>query len=175
MRGGVKTWPVARPDTNDARALPLKRCLMRQSHATKPAAANALRACTATQVHTIVTLPSDRLPEKLTYHPVKTHLFHIVTSSMHANIGTPGAVQAVCIIHLNIYASNSTKSATINSICGIAQRQRTGIGLRAYEHSSTKRSTTRSPHETQRCPIESVCDAVDQPCLPDGPLPFRRS
>ncbi|OXI65524.1 hypothetical protein DF153_33030 [Burkholderia cenocepacia] len=37
-------------------------------------------------------------------------------------------------VRLNIYASNNSKSATINSICGIAQRQRTGIRLRPLIH-----------------------------------------
>ncbi|RQS18953.1 hypothetical protein DIE03_35390 [Burkholderia sp. Bp8992] len=58
----------------------------------------------------------------------------MVASSTRATIGPPGALRAVCIVHLNIYAANYSKSATINSICGIAQRQRTGIRLRALIH-----------------------------------------
>ncbi|RXV68539.1 hypothetical protein D1006_25625 [Burkholderia stabilis] len=57
-----------------------------------------------------------------------------MTSSTCAKIGPPGAIRAVCIVHLNIYAANTLKSATINSKCGIAQRQRTGIRLRALIH-----------------------------------------
>ncbi|MPV60448.1 hypothetical protein CFB46_19265 [Burkholderia sp. HI2761] len=45
-----------------------------------------------------------------------------------------GADRAVCIVRLNIYALNYSKSATINSKCGIAQRQRTGIRLRPLIH-----------------------------------------
>ncbi|PHP86225.1 hypothetical protein CFB52_028500 [Burkholderia sp. AU18528] len=44
------------------------------------------------------------------------------------------AAPAVCIVHLNIDAANYSKSATINSRCGIAQRQRTGIRLRPLIH-----------------------------------------
>ncbi|RQS67560.1 hypothetical protein DF032_35355 [Burkholderia seminalis] len=55
-------------------------------------------------------------------------------SSARATIGPPGAFPAVGIVHLNIYAANHSKSATINSRCGIAQRQRTGIRLRALIH-----------------------------------------
>ncbi|OXI31766.1 hypothetical protein CFB89_16815 [Burkholderia sp. AU16741] len=57
-----------------------------------------------------------------------------MASSTHATLAWPRAVQAVYLVHLNIYASNNSKSATINSICGIAQRQRTGIRLRPLIH-----------------------------------------
>ncbi|QRR08391.1 hypothetical protein FPJ27_04780 [Burkholderia sp. MS455] len=58
----------------------------------------------------------------------------MVASSTRASIGAPGAIQAVCVVRLNICAVNPSKSATINSKCGIAQRQRTGIRLRALIH-----------------------------------------
>ncbi|AXK61260.1 hypothetical protein CN645_06565 [Burkholderia sp. IDO3] len=52
----------------------------------------------------------------------------------HAKIGPPGAIHAVCVARLNIYIADTSKSATINSRCGIAQRQRTGIRLRPLIH-----------------------------------------
>ncbi|AWV02840.1 hypothetical protein DM992_26115 [Burkholderia sp. JP2-270] len=57
-----------------------------------------------------------------------------MASSTHASIGAPGAIHAGFVVCLNIYAVNPPKSATINSRCGVAQRQRTGIRLRALIH-----------------------------------------
>ncbi|AZQ55105.1 hypothetical protein D5R55_30065 [Burkholderia cenocepacia] len=57
-----------------------------------------------------------------------------MASSTRATLGWPGVIQTVCVIRLNIYAANKSKSATINSTCGIAQRQRTGIRLRPLIH-----------------------------------------
>lgn len=93
LRGGVTIGPGVPVGWNDASAHSLKQCLMRRTAGDKNRArasrANALRACTATQVHAIVTFLRDRLLQKLTNHPVKAHLFHIVASSTPENIGPP--------------------------------------------------------------------------------------
>ncbi|CAG9194180.1 conserved hypothetical protein [Burkholderia vietnamiensis] len=44
------------------------------------------------------------------------------------------AIAVVQLTRLNIYAATDPKSATINSRCGIAQRQRTGIRLGPLIH-----------------------------------------
>ncbi|WP_231130505.1 hypothetical protein [Burkholderia cepacia] len=66
-------------------------------------------------------------PKKLTFG-------HIAASSTPAMIGALSAHRAIGVVRINICVVNSPIPATINSRCGIAQRQRTGIGLRALIH-----------------------------------------